>query len=334
MSQISLKRTTPSIALSVVIPVYGSESVLPELVARLKSVLDNVDTVKNSYEVIFVCDLSPDNSWSVIKSLSREYSWVSGISLRINAGQHNAQMAGFAKARGKVIVTMDDDLQHSPSDIPKLLDEIAKGKDAVFARFTNRKHAAWKVAGSRFNDIVAGYLLQKPKGLYLSPFRAFKSEIRDDLLQYTGPYVYVDGLILSVTRNVSMIDVPHHERYAGDAGAYGFKKSLALWMKMATNFSIVPLRITSFFGVAIAGFGFLLALIFVIQKFTLDKMPDGWSSLIVTILIVGGFQLLALGMVGEYLGRALLTLNSRPQYVIGEMTGETTDQNDNTAETS
>ena len=271
------------------------------------------------YELILVCDCSPDRSWAVIRSLAKQYPWVRGILLRMNAGQHNALMAGFSKARGRVIVTMDDDLQHAPEDIPLLLAELAQGRDVVYARFKSRKHAGWKVAGSRLNDLVAGYLMNKPKGLYLSPFRAMTADIRDDILRYQGPYVYVDGLILSVTRNIGTVDVDHHERYAGDSG-YSLRKSISLWLKMATNFSIVPLRITSFVGLCFAGVGFVLALVLIIQKLTLDRMPIGWSSLIVTVLIVGGVQLLALGMLGEYLGRVLLILNSRPQYVVGETT--------------
>ena len=306
-------------SLSLVIPVYGSEPVLPELVRRLQAMFDQQGRPSGDYELILVCDCSPDRSWAVIRSLAKQYPWVRGILLRMNAGQHNALMAGFSKARGHVIVTMDDDLQHAPEDIPLLLAELAQGRDMVYARFKSRKHAGWKVAGSRLNDLVAGYLMNKPKGLYLSPFRAMTADIRDDILRYQGPYVYVDGLILSVTRNIGTVDVDHHERDAGDSG-YSLRKSISLWLKMATNFSIVPLRITSFVGLCFAGVGFVLALVLIIQKLTLDRMPIGWSSLIVTVLIVGGVQLLALGMLGEYLGRVLLILNSRPQYVVGETT--------------
>jgi polyisoprenyl-phosphate glycosyltransferase len=313
----------PYLGLSVVIPVYGSEKVLPELTTRLKAVLDRIEHLRTGYEVIFVCDCSPDRSWEAILALSAQYSWVRGILLRMNVGQHNALMAGFAQALGEIIITMDDDLQHSPSDIPALLDELARGRDVVFAHFKQRKHAGWKIAGSRFNGLLAGYLIQKPKDLYLSPFRAMTAAIRDDILRYQGPYVYVDGLILSVTRNIGTVEVDHYERYLGES-AYGFKKSFSLWLKMATGFSIVPLRLTSFLGLCFSGLGFLLAVIFIIQKFTLDRMPDGWSSLMVAILIVGGVQLLALGMLGEYMGRVLLTLNSRPQYLIGETTGLST----------
>lgn len=307
------------LALSFVIPVYGSEKVLPTLVTQLQEAMNKIDSLRDNYEVIFVCDCSPDLSWQTIKKLAQQYTWVRGISLRMNAGQHNALMAGFAKADGEIVVTMDDDLQHSPSDIPALLDELAQGRDVVYARFNSRKHAIWKIAGSRFNDLMTGYLMKKPKGLYLSPFRAMKAAIRDDILRYQGPYVYVDGLILSVTRNIGTVEVDHHDRYAGDSG-YSLRKSISLWMKMATSFSLVPLRLTSLAGGCFAGLGFMLAIAFVIQKFTINRMPDGWSSLMVAILIVGGVQLLALGMLGEYLGRVLLTLNARPQYVIGETT--------------
>jgi undecaprenyl-phosphate 4-deoxy-4-formamido-L-arabinose transferase len=306
--------------LSFVIPVYGSEKVLPELVSRLDAVMDTMPETRQNYEVIFVCDQSPDRSWHVIQQLSAQHPWVRGILLRMNAGQHNALMAGFAEARGQIIMTMDDDLQHSPSDIPSLLAELASGRDVVYARFKNRQHASWKIWGSRLNDKVAGYLMNKPSNLYLSPFRAMRAAIVRDILRYTGPYVYVDGLILSMTRNIGTVEVEHHDRFAGDSG-YSLRKSISLWLKMATNFSIVPLRLTSFAGLVMAGVGFVLAVLLVIQKFTLDAMPIGWSSLIVTILMIGGVQLVALGMLGEYLGRVLLTLNSRPQYVIGETVG-------------
>lgn len=272
------------------------------------------------YEVIFVCDRSPDQSWSVIQALAARFATVKGILLRMNAGQHNALMAGFQQARGKIVVTMDDDLQHAPSDIPALVRQIELGHDLAYANFRSRQHPLWKIAGSRLNNAVAARLMNKPRDLYLSPFRAFSAAIRDEILLYRGPYVYVDGLLLAVTRNIASVDVDHHERYAGDS-RYGMKKSISLWLKMATSFSILPLRITSIVGMAFAGLGFLFAVLLIIQKFTLNMMPVGWSSLIVTVLIIGGIQLLALGMLGEYLGRVLLTLNGRPQYVVAERVG-------------
>ncbi len=306
------------LTISIVIPVYGGEKVLPELVAQVHTVMQSRGW---SYEIIFVCDQSPDKSWEVISRLAKENANVRGILLRINAGQHNAVMAGLAHAKGEIIVTMDDDLQHSPADIPLLVDMIKCGHDVAYAKFNSRKHPSWKILGSYLTNAVASFLMNKPRELYLSPFRAFKAIIRDEVLRYEGPYVYVDGLILSVTRNIATVNVDHHDRFAGNSN-YGFCTSVSLWLKMATSFSIFPLRITSFFGLLMAGVGFLLAILFIIQRFTLNVMPIGWSSLIVTILIIGGVQLLALGMLGEYLGRVLLTINARPQYVIAEKVGE------------
>jgi glycosyltransferase involved in cell wall biosynthesis len=306
--------TNPALEISVVIPVYGSAAVLPELVNQLELAL--CETAR-SFEIILVCDCSPDNSWEVIKNLTPSHPAVVGILLRKNVGQHNAIMAGLSQALGHVIITMDDDLQHSPNDIATLLAEIEKGNDVVYADFINRNHARWKILGSRVNDSVAQFLLGKPKGLYLSPYRAFKSEIKDAILKYRGPFVYLDGLIIATTKKIVSVRVKHHGRFAGESG-YGLKKSISLWMKMATNFSIFPLRLTSFVGFIVSGLGFLFALLLVIQKFTLDLMPIGWSSIIVTLLFLGGLQLLAIGVVGEYLGRVLMTLNSAPQFVVGD----------------
>jgi len=306
--------------ISVVIPVYGGEKSIPELTSQIRTALGECGDREITFEIIFVCDQSPDNSWKVICDLSNLYSEVRGILLAVNSGQHNALMAGFSRAKGEIIVTMDDDLQHSPFDILTLVAEIKSGKDVVYAGFMGRKHPLWKIAGSYLNNIVASYLIKKPKDLYLSPFRALRASIKDELLRYTGPYVYVDGLILTVTANIGSIRVRHYSRYDGVSN-YGLLNSISLWMKMATSFSIFPLRLTSLAGILISLVGFFSAILLIIQKLTLDRMPIGWSSLIVTILIIGGLQLLAIGVVGEYLGRALLTLNSRPQYVVAKTVG-------------
>lgn len=305
---------------SVIIPVYGSELTINELVSQIVSTLSGQDNTRKRFEIILVCDKSPDGSWNKVKALSLRYSEVKGILLRLNAGQHNACMAGFAKSSGQIIITMDDDLQHSPSDIPKLIEIIEQGRDVVYARFSKRKHPVWKILGSYFNDWAARYLVSKPRDLYLSSFRAFKADIRDEILRYQGPFVYVDGLILGVTRNIASINVDHYDRYAGKS-FYGFSRSVSLWMKMATGFSIAPLRFTSFMGLFFSCLGFILAIVFIIQKFTINMMPNGWSSLIVTILIVAGVQLMALGIIGEYIGRLFLTVNSRPQYLVEEVVG-------------
>lgn len=308
-----------AIRVSVVIPVYGSATILPELLRQLESSLENAYG-KSRFEAILVHDCGPDDAWSVLKSLAPKHPWLGAIDLRKNAGQHNAIMAGLAHAKGDCIVTMDDDLQHAPADIPKLVSQIESGADVCYAQFKGRKHAHWKLAGSRFNDLVAQRLLKKPKGLYLSPFRAMSADIRDELLRYEGPFVYVDGLILQATRNIATVEVEHHRRGEGESG-YSLKKSVSLWLQMATSFSVTPLRLVSFAGIGASMCGFLLAAVVVAQKLYDPGLALGWASLIISVLVMGGMQLIALGVIGEYLGRVLLTLNRKPQHIIRERIG-------------
>lgn len=304
-----------SVDVSIVIPVYGSEQILPQLINRLQSVLESSCDIR-SYEVILVNDCSPDCAWQVISELSCTRSWLKGITLRKNAGQHNALLTGLRFSTGRFIIMMDDDLQHDPQDIKKILQKLREGYDVCYSRFRNRQHALWKRAGSAFNDAVAQHLLRKPKGLYLSPFKGIVRGIRDEVVRFSGPHVYLDGLILSATNNIASIELYHHERPDGKSG-YSLRKSISLWLKMATSFSIAPLRLASLLGLMFSGFGFLAAVALVIQRFTVNAMPVGWSSLIVSVLILGGIQLLALGIIGEYIGRVLLHVNGRPQAVIG-----------------
>lgn len=302
--------------ISVVIPVYGSASILPSLVQKLEQSLSAV-AGPGGFEAVLVHDHGPDNSWEVLKALAADRPWLKGINLRRNAGQHNAVMAGFAHARGRYIITMDDDLQHDPNDIPRIVEALEVGADLVYVRFEARQHALWKRLGSRFNDWVASRLLNKPTGLYLSPFRGIRREVCQTALGYRGPFVYVDGLLLQSTSNFSSITARHHLRQDGKSG-YSLRKSIALWMQMATSFSIVPLRFVSLAGIAASGAAFLFALIVVARKLMNPDLAVGWSSLIVAILFMGGLQLLALGAIGEYTGRILLNVNNRPQFVVGE----------------
>ncbi len=308
--------------LSVVIPVYRSETILPALVDKLGQALPAL--FGGAFEVILVNDCSPDRSQEVLSELSAHRPWLKVINLRKNAGQHNSILAGLRLASGKKIVTMDDDLQHCPDDIPQLLAALGEDHDVCYAAFHSKRHALWKRAGSAFNDLMATMLLGKPKGLYLSPFKAMVAGVRDEVVKFTGPHVYLDGLILSTTNRITSITIDHHARADGQSG-YSLRKSISLWLKMATSFSILPLRLASLMGFAFSGMGFLLAIAFIVQKFTIDAMPIGWSSLIVSALIIGGIQLLALGVIGEYVGRVLLHVNGRPQSVIASTRNFDTD---------
>lgn len=303
------------IEISVAIPVYGSASILPELAAQLESAL-SAQVGAGAFEVVLVNDCGPDDAWQVIVDLAESRPWLRGIDLRKNVGQHNALMAALRVCRGRYLVTMDDDLQHSPSDIAPVVAALRDGADLCYVEFASRQHVLWKRFGSHFNDLVAQRLLNKPKGLYLSPFRGFTAAIRDDVVRYEGPFVYLDGLLLQNTDNIRSVQGIHHVRLDGRSG-YSLRKSISLWLKMATSFSVAPLRLVSFAGMLAAALAFAMALVVFVEKLLTPDMPVGWPSLIITILFMGGLQLLALGAIGEYTGRILLTVNGRPQFVMG-----------------
>jgi len=308
------------ICCSVVIPVYNSSECLAELVRRID---ETFRAMNAQYELILVNDCSRDNSWEVIRELAGKYPALMGVSLRKNFGQDNALMAGLRLARGQYVIIMDDDLQHDPMYIPRLVAEIGKGHDVVFARYRHKKQSLWKNAGSWFNGKVAQIVLNKPKNIYLSPYKIIRADIVKAICDYDGPYPYVDGLLFRVTGNFSQIDVEHRERFKGTS-SYTFWKSLKVWSYLATNFSIIPLRIASCLGIAAALLGMVLGVIFFFERIHNPHNPAGWASLIVSVLTFGGIQLISIGIVGEYVGRVYLNINRRPQYVIGETTEKST----------
>ncbi len=304
--------------LSIVVPVYRSASILPKLVEQIYQEMSK-EELTEKFELLLINDASPDNSWEIIRSLASKHSFIRGISLRRNFGQHNAIMAGLNHVNGKYIVLMDDDLQHPPHAIGDMLLALQQGYDVCYTKYLNRRHAAWKQLGSKFNNWVATHLLGKPKELYLSSFKAMSRDIADEIIKYDGPYAYVDGLILDVTRSITTIDIQHQSRHEG-IGNYNFRRSLSLWLKMATSFSVLPLRLATYTGFILAALSSVMIVFVIFQKILNPELPAGWTSLIATILFIGGIQTLCIGMIGEYLGRTYLKLNYKPQFVVGATT--------------
>jgi polyisoprenyl-phosphate glycosyltransferase len=303
----------PITSVSILIPVYKNDGGLDELVNRIGASMAN-SAYASSFELILVDDCSPDNSWTVIQRLAKEHSFVQGATLSRNFGQHNAIMAGLNLVSGQYVVLMDDDLQHPPEAIPNMVQELVAGADVCYTRYANRQHASWKIAGSRFNDLMASWLLAKPKGLYLSSFKALKRGMVEQIRNHEGPFAYLDGLILDITRRIATIEIQHGTRAYGE-GNYSFKKSISLWLRMVTGTSIVPLRLVSLIGALIALLGFLGAVFIIVSNYLYPNESKGWASIIVTILLVSGFQTLFIGVLGEYLGRIHLRLNNKPQYL-------------------
>lgn len=303
------------ISLSIVIPVYKSEEILPKLVKEIYVVMQDL-ALENSFELLLVNDGSPDRSWDAICEQAARCNYVKGISLRRNFGQHSATMAGLNCSLGDFVIIMDDDLQHPPVAIGNMLSALKEGHDVCYTKYLNRQHPMWKKIGSKVNDWVATRLLGKPKGLYLSSFKAIRRDVVDEIIQYNGPYAYIDGLILDVTRSITTVEVEHQEREIGQ-GNYNILSSFSLWLKMATSFSVVPLRFASYTGLSLAIISMIMIVIVIIQKILNPDLQAGWSSVIATILFIGGVQMLYLGLIGEYMGRAYLKLNGKPQYSVG-----------------
>lgn len=303
---------------AVVVPVYNSAEILPELLDRLEAVGRERFA---GFQVVLVNDASPDSSWETIEELAESSSAVTGVDLRKNVGQDNAIMAGFHHAEGDVVVVMDDDLQHAPEDIPALVDGIREGADVVYARFATKRQALWKNVGSWLADRAAVWVLGKPDDVYMSPFKAVRREVVDELLRYGGPYPYVDGLIFTVTSRITQVDVEHHPRYAGRSN-YDLRGSVRVWLKLVTSFSVAPLRLVTLLGGVISLLSLGMAAFFVIQTLVLERMPPGWPSLIVSVFFLGGVQLMGIGAIGEYVGRIFVTQNNRPQFTVRRVTGE------------
>lgn len=302
------------VKVSIIIPVYNSELILPKLLE-----VTRVAMVGISFEIILANDGSPDNSWDVITSLSKEYPELRGICLTRNYGQDNAIMAGLNYAKGDYVVIMDDDLQHSPYDIPRLLEVCASGFDVVYADYSNGKRQAfWKNLGSYVNSKQAELLIGKPRDIYLSPFKIISRVVVDSMLQYENSYPYIDGLIFRVTKSITQIPVEHHERYAS-VGNYNLRKSISVFLKHTTGFSIVPLRFASVMGFIITLLGLVLAAYYIFSYFKGDSV-EGWTTLVLLQLTLGGAVLMSLGVIGEYIGRIYLVANKRPQFVVRKTT--------------
>ncbi len=301
------------LALSIVIPVYRGEQTIGPLVRELHATLAG----RYQLEIVLVNDGSPDRSADVCRDLAARNSGVLFLSLSRNFGEHNAVMAGLNHATGQYVVIMDDDFQNPPSEVSKLVDEVRKGYDVVYSRYARKQHSTWRNVGSWVNDRFAAVLLDKPGGLYLSSFKVLSRFVVDELVKYQGPYPYVDGLVLRITRNYSTVLVHHDQRRTGRSG-YTVAKLFALYLNMFTNFSILPLRLASYAGLLTAAVGLVLAVVFIIDRLFHPDVPAGWASVIVSLFIIGGVQLFALGMIGEYLGRLFLQDAGRPQYVVRE----------------
>ena len=298
---------------SFVIPCYRSALTIGNVVKEIQDTMNGMS--KYTYEIILVNDCSPDDTFEVIRKLCEENNNICGVNLAKNFGQHAALMAGFHQVTGDILVCLDDDGQTPANEVSKLLAEIEAGQDVVYASYEHKKHSSFRNFGSWVNEKMLQFLLGKPKELFVSSYFATRRFIVDEMLKYENAYPYVIGLVLRTTKRISNVPVSHREREIGTSG-YTLGKLLALWFNGFTAFSTKPLRIATASGTVFAGIGFLYALYTIIKKFVNPAVPLGFSSMMSAVLIIGGLILIMLGLIGEYIGRMYICMNSAPQFVV------------------
>jgi undecaprenyl-phosphate 4-deoxy-4-formamido-L-arabinose transferase len=302
--------------LSFTIPCYRSEhtveSVINEIIAKVR------EKEEYDYEIIAVNDCSPDNVWSVLKRLSIENEKIKAINLSINGGKHAALMAAFSIVQGDIIIGVDDDGQCPIDHLWELIEPLNRGYDMAIAQYPKKKQSFIKNLGSKVNDAMVRYLLEKPKGMIFSNFIARKKFVCEEIRKYTNPYPYLEGLTLRTTRNIAMVPMEERERQSGTSG-YTLIKSIKLWVNGCTAFSVKPLRFAILLGVIFSLFGFTFGLYIVIEKLLSPSMAAGYASTMAILLFIGGVIMMSLGIIGEYIGRIYICINNSPQYVIREV---------------
>jgi glycosyltransferase involved in cell wall biosynthesis len=304
--------SSPAHGLSVVIPVYNSEFILPELARRLESVLNKITP---DYEVVLIDDSSPDRSWDVICRLAQQYPWIRAVSLMRNYGQHNALLCGIRAARYGVIVTMDDDLQHPPEEIPKLLAALAEGYDVVYGTPEHERHGL----GRDLASMITKLALQKVMGAEIAgqvcAFRIFRVEVAKAFDHYEGAFVSIDVLLTWGTNRFYATPVRHDPRKQGSSG-YNVRKLIAHAINMMTGFSTLPLQMASVIGFAFTFLGFCVLVYVLVRYFTRGDPVPGFPFLASIVAVFSGAQLFALGIIGEYLARMHFRSMQKPPYVV------------------
>lgn len=298
--------------ISVVIPVYKAEECLQELFLRLKATLT---TLTDNFEIIMVEDCGGDLSWETIVELSRMDQRVKGIQLSRNFGQHNAILCGVRAAQGEMIITMDDDLQHPPEEIPTLVDKLNEGYDVVYGTPQFQQHGLWRNLASRVTKLALQSVMGAETARNVSAFRAFRAQTREAFVNYQNPFVSMDVLLTWGTKHFAVTPVRHDPRRSGKSN-YTFRKLVVQALNMMTGFSTLPLQIASLVGFIFTVFGFGVFVYVIGRYLVMGYSVPGFPFLASIIAIFSGVQLFTLGIIGEYLARMHFRSMERPPYVI------------------
>jgi undecaprenyl-phosphate 4-deoxy-4-formamido-L-arabinose transferase len=299
-------------SLSVVVPVYNSELTLPELVEQLANVLVRLT---DKYELILVNDGSSDRSWDTVCRLAENHPWVHGIDLMRNYGQHSALLVGIREAKNDIIITMDDDLQNPPEEIPSLLKKLDEGYDVVYGAPRKMRQSAWRNLASVFTKLALKSAMGIETARQVSAFRAFRTVLRTAFDSYRGGFVSIDVLLTWSTKRFGAVKVRHSSRETGVSN-YTFWKLVTHAVNMLTGFSSLPLQLASFMGFAFTLFGVAVLAYVVGRYLILGYSVPGFPFLASMIAIFAGVQLFAIGIIGMYLARMHFRLMGRPPYAV------------------
>ena len=311
--------STDSTSITVVVPVYNGARTLRELIDRLARVLPSLTP---TFEALLIDDGSRDDSWVEIERLASEKSWVRGIKLMRNYGQHNATLCGIRSARHALVVTMDDDLQHPPEQIPVLVAALADGHDVVYGAPESEQHGFWRDVASRVTKLALQSALGATTARQVSGFRVLRTSVRRGFADFRGAFVSIDVLLTWGTTRFGVRRVPHDLRQAGESN-YTFMKLIAHALNMMTGFSTLPLQVASVVGFATTVLGVGL-LAFVLGRYLIHGVSvPGFTFLASVICVFSGTQLFALGIFGEYLARMHFRMMDRPAYAVGVETAAT-----------
>jgi len=305
----------PAPALTFVVPLYNSGRTIGPLVEGIAAL-----SVPGGHEIVLVDDGSSDDTVAVCRELVGRLSIpVTLVELSRNFGEHNAVMTGWRYARGAHIVNLDDDGQNPPAEALRLWEHaVTHGLDAVFGNYRTKQHSRWRNFGSYATNRLTDWVLDKPRGFYLSSFRCVSAFVARQGAAHSTPFPYIDGFILQITQRIGSLEVRHEPRRTGKSG-YTVRRLAALWLSAWVNFSVGPLRVATIIGLAMAMAG-LVAFAGVVYLRMVDRGPGfGWGSTMAALLVFSGTQLVMLGVIGEYIGRMFLTINQRPQAVVREV---------------
>jgi len=297
--------------ISIIIPVYNSTLSLDKLAEGINDVFKEINF---EHEIIFVDDASPNaDTWETLKKLNNKYPEIKCLRLTRNFGQHAATLCGIKNATGDYILTMDDDCQHSPEDIQKLLEHCSH--DIVIAKFKEKKHSFFKRITSNLKGYFDCKIIGKPKNIKLSSFRLIKSSIAECMFLINTPYPFIPALLFYVSKDVVNVEVTHYSRLQGNTN-YTLIKMIQIFSNLMINNSSLLLRYIGYMGLTSAIVSSILIITLVVNKLSGGPSVEGWTSIMLTILFFGGMTLSSLGIIGEYLIRLVSTTESRPVYII------------------